>query len=459
MAPIPHGSPIATRPPTTTPGPTPTRTLDQLCRDLNAYWGKDWRLVVDTLETLHAKRERCGGDDPYLKLYPAYYNYGVWLEWRGDIRGAITAYRNALLVQPAGREAAIALRKHNALTPPAPSTCPVQQVGAAHARLPIYTPTSRSGYARLENGQLVIGSEPFRVRGVNYYPSRGPWRRFLTETDLATVAQELDLIREAGLNTIRVFVWYEALFDCPGNGAVPRAEGFARLDGVIRLAAARGLKVLLTLNDLPDLLVRPLYTFPEVPDAQTEFIVRRYRDEPAILAWDLRNEGDIDWIRGYASSRAVLGWLRALSARVRALDPNHLITAGWNEHSQLTADAVDFLSFHHWRSVENLRERIAVLRTQSDKPILLQEIGYSTYAQTDSAEASQAERLGAALAAAEDTGLLGWMAWTAFDFPTSATCIPPACPSRDSAEHHFGLWRKDYSPKPAVETIRALTGR
>lgn len=53
----------------------------------------------------------------------------------------------------------------------------------------------------------------------------------------------------------------------------------------------------------------------------------------------------------------------------------------------------------------------------------------------------------------ETEGLLGWMIWTAFDFPQSATCFPSPCESTDNAEHHFGIWESDYTPKPAAEYI------
>ena len=70
-----------------------------------------------------------------------------------------------------------------------------------------------------------------------------------------------------------------------------------------------------------------------------------------------------------------------------------------------------------------------------------------------------AEALFEFLPFADDEGLAGWLVWTAFDFSTDVTCLPPACPSTDNGEHHFGLWHADYTPKPAVEMLRAFTAR
>lgn len=431
-------------------------TPADLCGNLHAAWNQDWRRVIGALTLLDNQAATCEGDDsPRLLLYPAYYNYGAALERRGNLPAALEAYRRALAVQPQGTEAAQALRKHNALVPPPPETCSPEEIAAA--QLPAYTPHGKGGFVRLEAGRFSAEGVLFVARGVNYYPSRAPWRRFLTESDLISIARELDLLAASGVNTIRIFAWHAALFQCAGSGVVPKPEGFARLDGTLRLAAERGLRVLLTLNDLPDLLVRPLYTQSEVADAQSLFIVARYRDEPAILAFDLRNEGDIDYVRGYARSADVIAWLNQLAPRVRQAAPNHLITAGWNEGSLATESAVDFLSFHHWRSAENLRQRINGLRAGSRKPILLQELGYPARSGNRAALADQANKLEAAIRAAENANLLGWLLWTAFDFPTDATCIPPACPSADNAEHHFGLWTVDYTPKPAVQVLERFT--
>ncbi|PJF32357.1 MAG: hypothetical protein CUN51_01630 [Candidatus Thermofonsia Clade 1 bacterium] len=429
-----------------------------LCGNLHAAWNRDWQRVIGALTLLVNQAAGCEGtESPRLLLYPAYYNYGVALERRGDLPAALEAYRRALAVQPQGREAAQALRRHNALTPPPPETCTEAEIAAA--QLPLYTPYGKGDFVRLEAGRFTANGAPFVARGVNYYPARAPWRRFLTQSDLAIIARELDLLAASGVNTIRIFAWHEALFQCVGSGIVPHPEAFARLDGTIRLAAERGMRVLLTLNDLPDLIMRPLYTDSAIADAQSLFIVSRYRDEPAILAFDLRNEGDIDYVRGYARSADVIAWLNQLAPRIRAAAPNHLLTAGWNEGSLVTERATDFLSFHHWRSAGNLHERINALRAGSRKPILLQELGYPARATNPAALQEQARRLEAALQTAENANLLGWLLWTAFDFPTDATCIPLACPSADNAEHHFGLWTVDYAPKPAVQVLERFTRR
>ncbi len=326
------------------------------------------------------------------------------------------------------------------------------------AVLPPYAPSNVTDFVRIQDNHFVTGDAPYLARGVNYYPSRYPWRRFLTETDSETIRQELGLLRHTGFNTLRLFLWNDALFVCPKSGAVPVTDAFLRLDAIIQEAAVHGFRLIITLNDLPDLDQHPLYINPPHIQEQTRFIVERYRDEAAILAWDLRNEGDIDYGTHVAfparfAREDVLAWLSQTADFVRSLDPNHLITAGWLNDSESTIPAVDFVSFHHWGDADALRQRIVALYDYTDKPILLEEFGYSTFTMTPE---EQSARIRQVIETAESQDLAGWLIWTAFDFPLDATCIPPACPSADNAEHHFGLWYTDYTPKPAVNIIQAL---
>jgi endo-1,4-beta-mannosidase len=167
----------------------------------------------------------------------------------------------------------------------------------------------------------------------------------------------------------------------------------------------------------------------------------------------VRNEGDLDYQQGRFDSSVVLDWLAQTAAQIRRIDLNHLITAGWSSDAQATEPVVDFLSFHHYLSQGLIGPRIAALKASTTKPIVLEETGVSTFG---SGEALQSLLLQATLAAAEDDGLGGWLVWTAFDFTTDVTCVPPACPDGESQQHHYGLWRADYTPKWAVGMMQVF---
>ena len=328
--------------------------------------------------------------------------------------------------------------------------------------LPTFESADARSFIQLRDDSFVDDNEPFVVRGINYYPAQTPWRRFLLESEMPGVRSELQLIRDAGFNALRIFLWYRALFPCDGASDRPSATAFSRLDQLMHLASDLGFRLIVTLNDMPDLNEQPLYDNPSNVQEQTRIIISRYAQEPVILAWDLRNEGDIDYgsrnifQRRFARVQ-VLGWLRQTAEFIRSIDDNHLLTAGWLNEAHSTAPSVDFVSFHHWTSAEDLQRRIRELRLSTAKPVLLEEVGYSTYG--GSSPEAQAQALASAIAASEEADLLGWMIWTAFDFPLTATCYPAPCESSDSQEHHFGIWYSDYRPKPALEAIRKYLRR
>lgn len=310
-------------------------------------------------------------------------------------------------------------------------------------------------FVTLVDNQFMMDETPYTIHGINYYPSKYPWRRFLTEADLETIQTEFEMVQSIGINTLRIFLWNQALFQCNGTSSQPVEETFSRLDSIIQLASEYDLRLIVTLNDLPNL--KTLYDNPQSVQEQTQLIVSRYKDEPTILAWDLRNEGDIDYgSRGILETRfprvQVLGWLADTSQLVRSIDDNHLITAGWLNEAHSTAPSVDFISFHHWSSVDELQSRIRGIQLASNKPILLQEVGYSTH-HVNITPQVQADLLEEMIQLTEEENLLGWMIWTAFDFTITDSCYPSPCQSPDNAEHDFGIWQTDYTPKPAVEVI------
>lgn len=425
-----------------TPAPTPTRTIS--CQDLDSPWAEgDWARVLVVLDALKAAQQTCGENTLAPKQYAAHINFGLGLEQQGNAAQAIQEFRAALELNGNGREALDALYRLQAL--PTLTTAP-----CAQAKLDAYTPTvAGRKVAHIQDGKIVLDGKPFLVRGVNYYPRHAPWEKFLRESDLDEIEQELDLVAGAGFNSIRIFLDYQALFTCEPERAIPNASAFQKLDKIIALAAARDLKLTVTLNDLPDLYFRPLYTDWARYDAQTQFIVERYRDEPAILMWDLRNEGDLDYEasrNGRFGREQVLNWLSHVAALVRETDSNHLLTAGWLNSAQDTLPAVDVLSFHHWAGAAELDTRVQALAAQTDKPILLQEVGYAS--KGTASEASQAATLDAVVEFAE-SNLAGWMVWSAFDFQTDG--------ETESPEYSFGLWRTDLQPKPALQVLPLVT--
>jgi hypothetical protein len=433
------------------PLPSPTISL-ATCADVDANWGEDWTATLAALEELNALGVSCGTEPLPRKIYAAHFNYATALEEKGEVGAALEHYEAAFLLDSRRQEALSALIRLDALPEPTPPICTDPGTRLPDPALP--PSPNRPAFVTTENEQLILEGEVFRVRGVNYYPRDAPWHRFLEEADPAKVGTELDLIQKAGFNTIRIFLWYDPLFTCAPEDALPDEAAFRRVDMLLASARERDLRVIVTLNDLPDLTFRPLYTDWARYDAQTVYIVRRYRHEPHILAWDLRNEGDLDYgahreEEGRFSEEEVLRWLAHSSEVVRENDPHHLLTAGWWGDPLATAPYVDLLSFHHWWDAERLQTRIETYQEQTNKPLLLEEIGYHSWAtapHNPRSERTQAELLQAALGTVEEEDLAGWVVWTAFDFV-------PAAGLPATHEHFFGLWRSNLSPKPALDIL------
>jgi hypothetical protein len=459
-----------TAPPTTLPlspntpnavaAVTPTTTISQAtptplaatCADIDANWGNNWPAVLDILAQLIEADQSCGEEPLLSKKYAAHYIYAVALEDKDELEPAIVQYRAALAIDPQRIEALDALFRLKALPKPTPPACL-----STSAPLPDPAPAEApdtSNFVTVEGDQLQLNGQPFKVRGVNYYPRRAPWLRFLTEANPADMAEELDVIKQAGLNTLRVFLRYQPLFTCQPEDAIPNEATFALVDKLFELAEERDLKVIVTLNDIPDLMFRPLYTDYAHYDNQTIYIVRRYRNEPSLLAWDVRNEGDIN--HGAQSpddakftQAEIIDWLAHITPIVREHDPHHLITAGWWGDPLPTEPYVDILSFHHWTDAKELEARIKTYQEKSDKPLMLQEVGYHAWAEAPEAprtEQEQADTLASVIGVVEAEQLAGWVIWTAFDF-VPASGQPP------HQEHFFGLWRTDLTPKPALEAL------
>ena len=443
-------------------GPTPISTETVVesapvqkavsCADIDANWGSDWLAVLDALEQLIAANRSCGEQPLLNKKYAAHFNYAVSLESGGDFNAAIAQYQAALAIDPTRVEALDALIRLDALPEPTPPMC-LYTILPNPDPAPVEAPDV-SLFVTAQGDQLQLNGRPFKVKGVNYYPRRASWYHFLEEADPLEMAAELDVIKQAGFNTIRVFLRYEPLFTCQPEHAIPNEAIFAKVDVLFQLARERGLKMIVTLNDLPDLTFRPLYTDWPHYDTQTVYIVRRYRNEPGVLAWDLRNEGDLDYgVRPGDNPRfsqeEVIAWLAHISQLVRENDLYHLITAGWWGDPIATSPYVDILSFHHWSEAEELEARVSDYRQRNNKPLMLQEFGYHSWAeapQDQRDEAGQADILGRVVAVAEECGISGWVIWTAFDF------VPPDG-QPINYEHSFGLWRVDLMPKPALWSL------
>lgn len=108
-----------------------------------------------------------------------------------------------------------------------------------------------------------------------------------------------------------------------------------------------------------------------------------YRDDPTIMAWELMNEGNArpETLRS--------AWTAEMSAYVKSLDPNHLVSSGHanvaEKLSDLSIPSLDFGTWHGYPlyyklTVQQFNDMITEfcqLAARAKKPVLLEEFGYA----------------------------------------------------------------------------------
>ena len=133
------------------------------------------------------------------------------------------------------------------------------------------------------------------------------------------------------------------------------------LDRVMRLANKHGLKVIPVLENnwvectsggqKYDTWYAGGYqvSYGEYPLSYQEYVrrvVERYRNEPAVFGWMLMNEAEARTVGGEDAAEALYTFTRDMSAFVKGLDSNHLVTLGTIGGGQPGVDGANFERLH-----------------------------------------------------------------------------------------------------------------
>ncbi|GAA3510227.1 cellulase family glycosylhydrolase [Aquimarina addita] len=300
----------------------------------------------------------------------------------------------------------------------------------------------------VKQNKIYIGENLFKMKGINYYPQQTPWDMFGDAFDIDIISEDFTIIKEAGLNTIRVFVQYEDF----GKAKV-KSEKIEKLQQVLDLAEVRGLKVIVTLFDF--------YGNYDVLDwtmthRHAEQIVSYFKEHRAILAWDIKNEPNLDFEnRGKIT---VLAWLREMIIQIKQYDPNHLVTIGWSdiESALLLEDQIDLVSFHYYQGLESFEEKYGSLITKTNKPIILQEFGLSSnqglwnpFGASEESQAIYYENFQQILKKND----VHYLTWTLYDFENVPTEVSGSMPWQKDKQKYFGFIGINGNRKKAFKFI------
>lgn len=288
------------------------------------------------------------------------------------------------------------------------------------------------------------------IKGVNYYPSNTPWFEFWPNYDDDIVKEDLHKAQELGFNTVRTFLQYGVF----GEAHVSN-EMLLKLEKFLDELNENNQKAIITLFDFPKSYELEEYTST---DRHLESILTRFESHPAILAWDLKNEADLDFeIHG---KQKVIDWLKFIADRAKVYDTNHPITIGWAlpQNAANLASDLDIVSFHYYDEPENFSNSIGALKSEVGiKPLLLSEFGASSsrnifnlFLQGESSQKATMSKL------LVDAGKekIGFLCWALFDFEKAPTEVFGRKPWIKLSQKKFGILKSDGSEKAVTSLFR-----
>ncbi|WP_299521109.1 glycoside hydrolase family 2 TIM barrel-domain containing protein [Winogradskyella sp.] len=287
------------------------------------------------------------------------------------------------------------------------------------------------------------------IKGINYYPQATPWDMYGNHFNEAIINTDFEIIKNAGLNSVRIFVPYEDF----GKSNVSK-DKLEKLVRVLDIAETQHLKVLITLFDFyGDYSVRD-WTLTQ---RHAKSIVNALKSHNALLGWDIKNEPNLDFkSRG---EDLVIAWLDNMVDFVRSQDPNHAITIGWSnvKSAALLEDQLDFVSFHYYDQEDQLPEKYQALKANiKNKSIVITEYGMSSYSgfwkPFGNSEDDQADYHQSMQTIFSDNNIQ-FMSWTLYDFVEIPKEVVGRLPWRQNAQKHFGFIDESRAKKPSFKYI------
>ncbi|WP_371812586.1 glycosyl hydrolase family 5 [Aquimarina sp. U1-2] len=305
-----------------------------------------------------------------------------------------------------------------------------------------------NGYTKVIRYRIYVDNKEYQIKGINYYPQKTPWDMFGNDYDINLIKEDFDMIKAAGLNTIRIFVPYHAF----GKEQVA-IEQLKKLRQVLDEAKAHNLMAIVTLFDFYGDYSVLNWTLTH---RHAEQIVSSLKDHKGILAWDIKNEPNLDFdSRGKEN---VVGWLKEMILQIKQYDPNHLITIGWSdvESSAILKEEVDIVSFHYYQDIDDFDDDFLELDIKIDKPLILQEFGLSSnwsfwnvFGATEKNQAEYHQQFQKKISEKK----IHYLSWTLYDFKNVPSSVVGKLPWRKHKQKHFGFIDKHGKKKKSFKHI------
>jgi len=300
--------------------------------------------------------------------------------------------------------------------------------------------------------RFITGDTPYRIAGTNMW-----YAAYLGAYNLDRLKRELDRVAALGISNVRILGSSE--FSPLKNSVRPTFRNRTRhfnemllrgLDHAIAEMGRRNVTAVIYLTNFWEWsggmmtylywtnggryvnMNDPAHPWPEFPDMSSEFyghaaavrmfddyvralVSRRnsvtgrlYRDDPAILSWQLANEprpGGSD-AAARRHMKAYLAWIDGSARLIKSIDPNHMVstgsegTQGCADDDQCVIDAhssrmIDYVNAHIWpqnwnwadpkdlagtwptveRNTRNYLARQVAIAKRLGKPLVIEEFG------------------------------------------------------------------------------------
>jgi endo-1,4-beta-mannosidase len=325
--------------------------------------------------------------------------------------------------------------------------------------------------------------KPFIPVGAHWVPAKAALQ-WPYQWDAADIEADFSKMKDLGFNTVRFDLFWAWFEPRPGDY---NPLAFEQLDFFVKLAHQYDIYLHPTFFiggevgeafwDVPWRHGRHPHADPEMLRLQTDHaaeIAGRYKDEPAILAWDLTDEPPY-WIAGARTTDAMaINWTRLIAGAVRRVDLAHLLCVGTSmedvSHGPFRPDniagEVNFFSAHpysiyspHLFPDPMLSERgtycgafQTALSSGAGHPVMIHEQGASS-AQYKPERIAALDRV--TMYSSLAAGANGFLLWCYTDAaPQTFNRVPYL---RAPHETQFGLTTWDRQDRPAGKELRSFS--
>ncbi len=294
-----------------------------------------------------------------------------------------------------------------------------------------------------------VSNDSLNIKGINYYPQASPWDMFGEKFSIDSISKDFKIIKDAGLNSVRIFVQYDDFGKANVN-----LEKLNKLKQTLDAAENNGIGVVVTLFDFYGDYSVLNWTLNQ---RHAETIVSKLKDHNALLAWDIKNEPNLDFdSRG---KELVISWLSNMIDLIKSIDNQHPVTIGWSNTQSATIlqDKVDLVSFHYYEDLNKLDDAIKSLKTEiPNKPLVLQEFGLSSYSGvwkpfggSEKKQTNYHKKAQEIIA----NNYLQFMSWTLYDFEKIPKEVVGGLPWRKNIQKRFGFINRSGIKKGAFKYI------